>query len=204
MKKYWKKINILITIGTTIGIGLFLFLIFIKTTHISQSAPELLPVVTENIIVQNQEIKIENPIMRLQIPKISVDASIETVGLKANGEMGVPKNPNNVAWYQAGPRPGEEGSSVLSGHYDSVKGKAVFFNLSKLRRGDTLSVYDTNGKLLNFIVREIKVYDKDADASQIFFSKNGIHLNLITCGGAWDKETKSYAKRIVVFTDLVN
>jgi len=27
------------------------------------------------------------------------------------------------------------------------------------------------------------------------------HLNLITCEGVWDKVSKSYSKRLVVFTD---
>jgi hypothetical protein len=29
-----------------------------------------------------------------------------------------------------------------------------------------------------------------------------VHLNLITCGGVWDKVGKSYSNRIVVFADM--
>src|SRR3989338_7815462 len=52
--------------------------------------------------------------VRLKVPKINIDATIEYVGLTPQGAMGVPRGPVNVAWYQLGPRPGEEGSAVLA------------------------------------------------------------------------------------------
>src|SRR3970040_1442847 len=49
-----------------------------------------------------------NPV-RLIIPMIDVDSAFEYVGLTFGGAMDVPKNPINVAWFNLGPRPGEEG-----------------------------------------------------------------------------------------------
>ena len=43
--------------------------------------------------------------------------------------MGTPKNPENAAWYELGPRPGEEGSAVIDGHYGTWKnGKTSAFD----------------------------------------------------------------------------
>jgi len=140
---------------------------------------------------------------RLIIPAIGVDSIVEYVGLTSQGEMGVPKGPDVVAWYNRGPRPGEKGSSVVDGHFDWENGgPAVFSNLYKLHKGDKLYIKDEKGATISFVVRESRSYDPQADARGVFFSSDGeAHLNLITCEGAWNKIQKSYSNRLVVFTD---
>lgn len=115
----------------------------------------------------------------------------------------VPKDFTNVAWFNLGPRPGEEGSAAIAGHFGRKNGKAsAFDNLYKLRKGDKIYVEDDKGEVITFVVRGIRRYDPKADASGVFFSSDGkAHLNLITCEGAWNKVTKSYSKRLVVFAD---
>jgi len=141
--------------------------------------------------------------MRLKIPSINIDAAIEYVGLTPDGTMDVPKNPDNVAWFEFGPRPGENGSAVIAGHYGWKNKKAsVFDNLYKLRKGDKLYIEDDKGMIISFVVRESRKYDQKADASDIFSSNDEKpHLNLITCEGVWDKVSKSYSQRLVIFTD---
>lgn len=141
--------------------------------------------------------------VRLKIPKIRVDAAIEYVGLTPQGVVDVPKGPATVAWLNLGPRPGENGSSVISGHYGWKNNKpAVFDNLYKLRKGDKLYITDNSGLTTTFIVREARRYDPKADASNVFASSDGkSHLNLITCEGIWNKLLKSYSKRLVIFAD---
>jgi len=142
--------------------------------------------------------------VRLKIPGINVDAAIEYVGFTPNGEMGVPKNPSNAAWFDLGPRPGENGSAVIAGHRGWVNGKAAAFDyLYKLRKGDKLYIEDDKGTIVSFVVRETRRYDPEADASGVFSSGDGkIHLNLITCDGAWNKTEQSYSNRLVVFADM--
>lgn len=117
--------------------------------------------------------------------------------------MDVPKGPNDVAWFNLGPRPGEIGSAVISGHYGWKNNiPAVFDNLHKLRKGDKVYVEDKNGATITFVVRELRTYDQNEDASDVFGSSDGkAHLNLVTCTGTWNKAQKSYSKRLVVFTD---
>lgn len=141
--------------------------------------------------------------VRLKIPEIAVDDAVEQVGVTSEGEMGTPKGPTGVAWFSLGPRPGEIGSAVISGHYGWKNGiPAVFDNLYKLRAGDRLYIEDENGVITTFVVRELRRYGENADASEVFTSRDGkAHLNLVTCEGVWNKFSKSYSKRLVVFTD---
>lgn len=140
----------------------------------------------------------------LKIPAINVDVKLEQVGLTSQGAVGVPRSPVNAAWFNLGPRPGDNGSAVLVGHYGRWKNGQVgaFNNLSKLRKGDKLYVENTKGSTTVFVVREFRTYDKNADTSDIFNSDDTVaHLNLITCEGTWDKVSKSYSRRLVIFAD---
>lgn len=142
--------------------------------------------------------------MRLQISRIGVNAPIYNVGLAADGSMAVPKDPFETGWYELGPRPGEVGSAVIAGHVDSPSGApGVFADLDQLAVGDIITV-ESEGAPLTFRVREIRVYPADADATEIFTSTDGkAHLNLITCNGTWDKNTRQYTDRLVIFTDRI-
>lgn len=151
-----------------------------------------------------QEIKTGLPV-RLIIPKIKVNASVEEMGLTPAGEMDVPNNVVNVGWYKHGTIPGNLGSSVIDGHLDGPKGEAgVFANLSKLSKGDTVSIMNDKGETISFIVRISKIYNQSDHPDEVFNSTDASHLNLITCTGAWDKNINRFSKRLVVFTDKVN
>ena len=144
---------------------------------------------------------------RLRIPAIGVDANVQSVGLswKGTGDMGIPTNFTDVAWYNGGPAPGAPGSAVINGHLDGKEvPQAVFYNLGKLKPGDLVEVEDKKGMLLQFRVVETKLYDYDAPTAEIFAGDaSKTRLNLITCTGDWLTTEKLYSKRIVVFTELV-
>ena len=141
--------------------------------------------------------------MRLKIPTLNIDAAIEYVNLTPQGEMGVPNNTADVGWFDLGSRPGERGSAVIAGHLNAQDGGAgVFSQLSQLKTGDKMSVEDESGTSFTFVVRESREY-KPGYADEVFSQNDGSHLNLITCEGFWDPGQKSYSKRLVVFTDMV-
>ena len=144
-----------------------------------------------------------NPV-RLLIPEISVAATIMNMGLTKTGAMAVPPNVVNVGWYKYGPNPGNTGSAVIAGHLDGLSGQpGVFANLNKLRVGDKLSIVDDKGQTISFVVKELRTYDQTVQPYEVFTSSSGIHLNLITCTGPWDKSQHVYTQRLVVFTDSV-
>ena len=182
------------------GLTFFLSLLF----HSAPQSPirgESAPIV-ENAVAFQEQTSFGLPV-RLKIPSINIDAPVEYAGLTPDGAMDVPKERANVAWFNLGPRPGENGSAVVAGHYGWKNGKSsAFDNLYKLRKGDKLYIEDDKGAIVSFVVRESRRYDPNADASDVFGSSDGkSHLNLITCEGVWDKVSKTYSKRLVVFTD---
>ncbi|MFA6447281.1 MAG: class F sortase [Patescibacteria group bacterium] len=143
--------------------------------------------------------------VRILIPKIRVNALINQVGLVADGSMGVPKLPRDTAWYKLGPKPGEAGSAVISGHVNWLYGaKGSFEYLKVLKPGDKIVVQNDKGESISFVVRTSRTLDREANATDVFYSYDGkAHLNLVTCAGAWDKTAKAYSKRLVVFADKV-
>ena len=143
--------------------------------------------------------------VHLKIPRIGVNAVIRSVGLTPDGSIGVPKLPRDAAWYMLGPKPGETGSAVIDGHVNWLYGATgVFAHLNALRAGDLITVQDDRGARTSFVVRKSRSYGQNEDASDIFRSNDGkSHLNLITCGGVWDKASRAYSKRLVVFADRV-
>lgn len=140
----------------------------------------------------------------LSIPEIGVEARVESVGLDEEKEMDVPRDPNNVAWYMFGARPGQKGNAVLAGHLDSDTGPAVFYNLSDLEEGDEVLVSDDKGNVLKFIVVEKSVYPvEEFPLDKVFGNQGSIpRLNLITCGGRFNGSTKEYSHRVVIYSEL--
>ena len=184
-----------------VGITSFLVFFIFWTPDVSVLAtPMPIESVPDSIVAEQPRAGLP---IRLKIPTIHVDAAIDSLGLTPEGLMDVPKGPGTTGWYELGPRPGEAGSAVIDGHFSWKNNlPAVFDNLSELQKGDKIFVEDDAGASIVFVVRDIQRYDPEADASEVFFSTDGKpHLNLITCGGAWNKKSKSFSQRLVVFAD---
>jgi LPXTG-site transpeptidase (sortase) family protein len=143
--------------------------------------------------------------VRLKVPIINVDSAIEDALITPDGRMDVPAGSENVAWFALGPHPGQEGSAVIGGHFGIVSGvPTVFYNLDKLVVGDKAYIEDDEGNTLAFQVRTIKLFDRNADATTVFTSDDGLsHLNLITCEGIWNQTNGAYPSRRVVFMDAI-
>lgn len=152
--------------------------------------------------VKQPEVSYGLPV-RLKIPKINIDATIEHMSLTPKGDMQEPAKLQNVGWYKFGSHPGNKGSAVIAGHYGlNSKDASIFNKLHTLSRDDAVYVEDEKGATATFIVRELKTYDKNAAAPEVFSSSDEkAHLNLITCAGTWQKAQQTYSDRLVVFTD---
>src|ERR1035437_9966375 len=88
------------------------------------SAPHVVARVDE---VQTVVIPI-NPPVRLVVVAIGLDTVIMPAGLTSNGDMDISDNPDEVAWYQLGTKPGQRGSAVIAGHYGWKDGHGSVFN----------------------------------------------------------------------------
>ena len=142
--------------------------------------------------------------VKIKIPALSIDTFVERVGLTKDGIMDVPKNIWNTGWYgNGGYRPGDPGNAVIAGHLDAPGTRAVFWDLDKLKVGDKVILSDQAGKQLTFEVFDKQVYPyNNAPLQSIFGSSTEAHLNLITCGGTFDRSSQNYNKRLVVYTRL--
>jgi len=142
--------------------------------------------------------------VRIFIPSLNVNANVESVAKDSLGRMDVPQNVFNTAWYDLGPRPGEEGSAVIDGHFDTKTGApSVFYNLLKLKSGDKIETTDDKGKKYTFEITEVKQYDLASIPLEKIFSKTGPPmLNLITCAGYFDHKKQGYTQRAVVYSFL--
>lgn len=138
------------------------------------------------------------------VPSLEVDAPVIEVGQLENGQMGVPDNGEEVGWYEPGTMPGGSGNSVLAGHVDDLEGPAVFATLTEVEIGDQIFVYDESGEELIFEVDRIESYPfDDAPLSEIFGRTDEQRLNLITCTGIYNPDTRNHDERLVVYSKLV-
>lgn len=142
--------------------------------------------------------------VRLRIPKINVDAGIESVGMTPDGAMDIPADFHDAAWYQLGPRPGAPGNAVMDGHVDWITSPAVFWKLRNLTAGDEIRVLGDDGIERQFIVTGWETYAAgDVPMQRIFGPTDGAHLNLITCDSQshFNRSTAEYAGNLVVYAD---
>jgi LPXTG-site transpeptidase (sortase) family protein len=201
----FKKISKLKIVFIIILLALSVYFISQNLTFFvkEQKVNNIIPIIDSTSVSYQQENLDFGLPVQIRIPKIGVDTIVEQVGITSQGEIGVPEGPTGVVWFNLGPHPGENGSAVITGHYGWKDGiVAVFDNLYKLEEGDKIYIEDDKGKTITFVMRESRRYDPEADSSDVFISNdNKSHLNLITCEGVWNKDQKSYSKRLVVFAD---
>ena len=68
--------------------------------------------------------------VRIRIPAIGVDASVQSLTVDQSGVLPPPDSYDVTGWWREGPEPGERGPAVIAGHVDSV-----FFRLTDLGGG---------------------------------------------------------------------
>ncbi|MFC0098706.1 class F sortase [Micromonospora marina] len=142
------------------------------------------------------------PPVKLSIPPIRVTATVNPVGVnERTDEFEVPPSVDQVGWYRYGPGlETDAGSVVIAGHVDSAEqGKGAFFRLRELGRGDRLTATGSDGRERSYRVVAREEYRKSKIPLERYFARDGKpRLTLITCGGPFDANTRSYRDNIVV------
>jgi len=137
----------------------------------------------------------EAPAVRLVIPKIEVDAPLESKTVETDGVMPMPSGPEVVAVYDMSIyHPEEEhrigfgGNAILSGHVDYIRyGPAVFWDLSELKPGDEVRVSLDDGTVYRYAVVWNEKWPQEGVPWERVFEVNGRDaVTLITCAGSWD------------------
>ncbi len=137
--------------------------------------------------------------VRIEIPSIGVDAAIDPLEVKEDTLAG-PTRFSHAGWWQAGPEPGEPGAAVIAGHIDSYKGPAVFIRLHELQPGALVVVHRADRSSVSFRAVGIERHRKSQlPTDRVFAESNSPLLRLITCGGDFDEQRKSYRDNVVVY-----
>ncbi|MFG1698084.1 class F sortase [Nonomuraea sp. NPDC049309] len=139
----------------------------------------------------------------IDIPSIDVEAPLMKLGLLENGEVELPpyEKPKMAGWYTGSAVPGEKGASVIIGHVDTKTAPAVFYKLRELRKGDTVKVERSDGKVVRYKVDRIEQVHKDEFPAKKVYLEDG--LKLVTCGGKFDYAKGEYVDNIIVYASQV-
>ncbi|KAA0930387.1 class F sortase [Streptomyces apricus] len=140
---------------------------------------------------------------RVEIPALRVRAPVVARGLDARGAVDPPPygRPGTVGWYAGGVRPGAPGTALLVGHVDTDTRPAVFYHLSGLKPGAEVRVVREDGTVAEFTVEDVQVFARDRfDARKAYGVRQSgrAELRLITCGGSFDRDSRTYTANVVV------
>lgn len=132
---------------------------------------------------------------RIEIPSIDVDNDdFMSAGLDKNHELIVPtlSQVKTVVWYSASPAPGEmpacgyaDGcvqSTVLHAHINGNGVAGAFAKLAKLRKGQKVAVYRTDGKVAHYTVTQVLIFPKSKFPTATIYGAAAPSLVLLTCG----------------------
>jgi len=139
------------------------------------------------------------------VPALGVDAAVDPVGVAPDGQMDIPHDIRHVGWYQFGPAPGGEGNAVLAGHVDDAEqGLGALAPLRDVEVGAEVLVTDTAGTATRWRVVSRELISKHALPLSALFARQGPpHLVLVTCGGPFLPEYRSYQDNVVVVAEPV-
>ncbi|MFF4804209.1 class F sortase [Streptomyces sp. NPDC001351] len=141
--------------------------------------------------------------LRIDIPALGVRAPVMPRGLDRQGAIEPPPfgQAAAVGWYAAGTRPGAAGAALMVGHLDTETRPAVFYKLGSVRPGQSVRVVRDDGKVAEFTVDDVQIQERDHfDARQAYgpHRPGRAELRLITCGGAFDRDSGSYTANVIV------
>ncbi|TCC00206.1 class F sortase [Micromonospora zingiberis] len=140
--------------------------------------------------------------VEVRIPRIGVRAPLVPVAADRAGALEVPPldRPGVAGWYRPGVSPGESGNAVLVGHVDAPDGPAVFFELGRLRPGDTVHIARADATVVRFAVDAVEAYPKESFPTDLVYGPGtAAGLRLITCGGRFDQGSGEYVDNVIVF-----
>jgi hypothetical protein len=137
------------------------------------------------------------PPARIAIPAAHVDAVVEAVSARKGG-IEVPAI-GRAGWFEAGPRPGEKGRSILIGHLDTKRGPGLFARVPELPPGTRISVTDRRGEVHDFnVVGGAEVRKDRFPARYVYGASDKPVLVLITCGGPY-RPGKGYRDNVLLY-----
>jgi len=146
----------------------------------------------------------KNEPKKIIISKIGVNAFVQSVGVDQNKKIAVPNNVHLAAWFKDSALPGDNGLAIIDGHVSGKTTDGVFKKLNTLQKGDTFKIEKGDGRIVEYIVFKTASVP-EAQASAILYSQDpslSSQLNLITCGGQFNKQTQQYSDRVIISAQI--
>lgn len=144
----------------------------------------------------------------IRIPNLGVESRIKPLGTTKEGAVDAPWNIHDTGWYNGTIKPGSKnGVSLLLGHVSGISGPGVFNNIKNLVEKDLIEVERGDGTILTYEVEKlVEVPVESIDMADVLYGiEPGTHsLRLMTCAGSYDKNTKQFSSRTIVYANPIN
>lgn len=152
---------------------------------------------------------------RFIVSKFKVDAPLTYRLVGLDGQMPNPDGPDDISYYDfsnwpgKGGAPGKSGNAVFAGHVDSgtkackngtVKPpcQAVLWDLNQLKVGDEIELRVASQSYKFEVTTNQSLNAETAPWADIVGATAKESITIITCGGDFNRETRSYSNRQVV------
>ncbi|MEU1616129.1 sortase [Streptomyces sp. NPDC005722] len=122
--------------------------------------------------------------VRIDIPSAGVHARVVDLGVTDDGTLQTPATEQGryAGWYDRSAAPGDHGTSVIVGHDDGGRGRAVFHDLHDVRPTDTVVVTRGDGSRARFTVTRVEHVPRRSLPAQALLRDDGTAaLRLVTC-----------------------
>lgn len=147
------------------------------------------------------------PPTALAIDALGIALPVESVGVQADGQMEIPPAAEIAGWYRFGAAPGDaEGTVVIAAHVDSVAsaGLGPFAKLGDVSIGDAVRVTKADGAVITYAVTgRSSVAKPEVGWGDVFTRDGGHRLILVTCGGVWHEDRRSYSDNVIVTAEPI-
>jgi hypothetical protein len=140
---------------------------------------------------------------RLLVPSLRIDAPLTATLVDADGALRPPEDPALLAWWE-GVRPGTgAGSVVVAGHLDMRGyGQGPLARIVGLEAGDRATLVGADGAGADYVLRGVTTVAKESlPAADLFGAGGPERLVLVTCGGSYDPDRRSWDSNVVAVLD---
>jgi LPXTG-site transpeptidase (sortase) family protein len=142
----------------------------------------------------------------ITIDSIDVYARVIRVGIDSTNEIQAPRSIYNAGWYEGSNKPNEPGAVFIDGHVSGPTKKGIFYNLKKVAIGDTVTIEVGSGEKYTYKVEEkefVKPQDFDINKALRSYNPDKQGLNIMTCTGEYNQNSKEYEERLVVYATRI-
>jgi hypothetical protein len=138
---------------------------------------------------------------RVDIADLQISMDVASVGVNSLGLMDLPERVDVAGWYRFGSAPGSErGATVIAAHVDSLRyGLGPFARLRDAPVGTRVTLTLADGTARSYAISSIeKTLKSDIPIANVFDRDGAARLILITCGGQFNRTSRTYSDNVIV------